>query len=91
MKITHLAELASGIKTEHVMLKAGHHIYMPESDGPFRCDHCEYYPQRDRCNNRIIFGYAERGERGLSKDMIVGNLVKVQPGSCSDEFERRTK
>ena len=62
----------------------GHSVYMGADAGPFRCDHCEYYPSAGRCNNRIIIGYAKDKKFGLS---MSGTLAVVNPGGCSDEFQ----
>ena len=66
-----------------------HQVYMPASAGPFRCSNCEYYPSAGRCNNEVIMARAKSGQGGLSPSMIVGDLVRVDPGGCSDEFEPR--
>lgn len=59
---------------------------MPSEKGPFRCDNCEYYSAR-KCDNQKVIGWAKKGLYGLtlSKD----GLVNVDPGGCSDEFEKR--
>lgn len=57
--------------------------YMGDEYGPKRCDKCEYYPKADRCNNRIVIGWAGQGLYGLK---LADGLAVVEPGGCSDEF-----
>lgn len=61
-----------------------HQVYMPQQNGPFRCDHCEYYVGPHACANRTIIGLAGAGKFGLALNR--GRAV-VDPGGCSDEFE----
>ena len=64
----------------------GHQAYMDASQGPFRCDNCEYYPTANTCNNKKVISWAERGLYGLTMN---GSNARVEPGSCSDEFKRK--
>lgn len=59
---------------------------MPASEGPFRCDNCEYYISKNSCNNEHIVQLAKRGRFGLSMN---GENAKVDPNGCSDEFEKK--
>ncbi len=53
-----------------------HDIYAPASEGPFRCDHCEYFKAPTTCTKPEII----RLRQG-----------KVQAGACCDYFEKDTK
>lgn len=65
-----------------------HKVYMSGKAGPFRCDHCEYYPAEGRCNNTHIVALARAGKFGLK---LAGGRAVVDPGGCSDEFELSAK
>lgn len=51
-----------------------HQVYQPAKEGPFRCDHCEYYVGPERCRKPEIVA--------LRQGM-------VEPGACCDYFEKR--
>lgn len=56
-----------------------------KEDGPFRCDHCEYYSDHS-CNNKFIIGFAKKGLYGLK---LVDGKAAVDPSDCSDYFEKK--
>jgi hypothetical protein len=62
-----------------------HQAYMSGKEGPFRCDNCEYYVSSS-CNNKTVISWAKQGLYGLS---LVGELAKVDPEGCSDEFKKK--
>ena len=59
---------------------------MPGKEGPFRCDNCKYYPSANTCNNKRIIELAKEGKFGLS---MKGEMARVEPDGCSDEYEKR--
>lgn len=61
-----------------------HQVYMDGSNGPFRCDNCEYYVGKNSCNEEHIISLAKKGKFGLT---VNGDLTAhVTPSSCSDYF-----
>ena len=64
-----------------------HQAYMPGSQGPFRCDHCEYFSGTNRCNNKKIVAYAINHKFGL--ELESAGFAKVDPAGCSDEFKKK--
>lgn len=67
---------------------ANHQVYLPEEEGPFRCDHCEYFEQGNKCNQKNIIDYARHKMYNLT--LSSDGLANVDPGGCSDYFERNS-
>lgn len=56
-----------------------------KTEGPFRCDHCEYYDD-GTCGQVVVVKWAKEGKYGLKLD---GGRAIVNPDDCSDYFEKR--
>lgn len=65
-----------------------HQGYLPGDEGPFRCDHCEYYSGQNRCRNTAVIQWAKEHRFGLKCDEASGKAV-VQPDGCCDFFEKK--
>ena len=54
--------------------------YAPPSRGPFRCDTCEYYVQKNRCERAEVV--KELGDAGKG-------LAKVEPSGCCNYHDKK--
>lgn len=61
-----------------------------KTDGPFRCDHCQYYiAGRGVCQHVIVVGWAKEHKYGL--ELVDKKYAKVNPDDCSDYFKRAAR
>ena len=59
-------------------MASDHQVYMPSTEGPFRCDHCNYYQAVGQCTHPKIIQLLGAGADGAAA---------VDPGGCSDYYE----
>ena len=59
--------------TGEMMSVPKHDVYQDADQGPFRCDHCEYFSAPNKCSHPEII----KLRRGV-----------VKPASCCDYFEK---
>lgn len=57
--------------------------YLPPSEGPFRCDNCEYYPSEGRCRKPEII--KELGAIPGTK------LARVEAAGCCNFYDKKDK
>jgi hypothetical protein len=65
-----------------------HKVYLGPDEGPFRCDHCSWFAAPGHCSEPHIILLASRDLFGLK---LQGRVAIVDPGGCSDFYEKKGK